>query len=324
MSMPIPSNFTVFVSNANTIMGQAYASTEGLIHPVIATTMPSASSQTVHAWTGMVPKGRVWAGPRFVNEPAPQTYTVVNLPWEITMSIDRFQLDDDQFGALYRVLPDMARQAARMPDYWLRDLLEASGAFSGTAQNGLDGLAHFSTAHPVNFYKSGLGTYSNKYTGGGFGGVGGAFGVTAIQTIYDAMRGRKGEDGEVLGVNPTHVMIPFQLNTEANLVLKSMFFSNPSWGTITGQVGTADNPMLRNGLQVLANPYLTSATNFYMLDCSRAVKPFVVQQREAPVLSMRVNENDPVVFDSHRLLYGYMGRMAPAWSFAWLSSVSGS
>jgi phage major head subunit gpT-like protein len=323
MSFPTPSNFTVFISNADTILGQAYAMDIPLVHPTIATTTPSSSEQVVHGWTGMLPKGRVWAGPRVTNEPAPQTYTVVNLPWEETIKIDRFRLDDDQAGVLYRVLPDMARQAKRMPDYWLRDLLENSGAFTGTAQNGLDGLTHFNTAHPINLYNAGAGTYANKYTGGGFGGVGGAFGVNSLSQIVEAMMSRKGEDGERLGVTPSHVMIPNELRLEANLVLKSMFMAPPSFGSITGQVGAADNPMLRFGLEVLVNEHLTSTTNFYVLDCTKSFKPFGIQMRQAPVLAMRTAETDPIMFDEHSVLYGYFGRMAPHWSFAWLSSVSG-
>jgi phage major head subunit gpT-like protein len=322
--MITPAQFTIFISAANTLMGQAWADTLDLVYPTITTTNPSSTEQEIHGWTGMHPKGRKWSGPRSTHQAAPQTYTVVNVPWELTSELDRFKLDDDQFSIYWRWLPDLARQAKRWPDYWTRDLIEASGDFaSGAVQNGFDGLTHWNTAHPVDLYDTSKGTYVNDYTGGGVGGVGGAFGVNALATVYEAMLSRKGEDGERLGVRPTHIMVPNELSLETELLLKSTFMAPPAWGTITGQVGAADNPFMRWGIDRIVNPHLLSTTKWYLLDNGKSHKAFGWQLRESATLAVRVNETDPIVFDEHKYLYGYWGRGAPYWGPAWLSSRSG-
>jgi phage major head subunit gpT-like protein len=330
--MITPAAFAVFVTTVNTMIGQAYATTP-LIYQRFVTTIPMDSLTLEFGWTGMIAKPRVWTGPRTTVQPAPQTYTVDALPYELTVELDRFRLDDTKFNLYYRVLPDMARQTKRLPEYWIRDMLQGIGAETGTRANGLDGTAHWNTAHSVDIYDTTKGTYSNDATGGGFtyNGVtiGGAMSPNAVATSVEYMRVLKGEDNESLGITPDLILIPALLELETSLILKSMFFSPPSWGAVTGQVGAADNPIRRFGVDYLVNPLLdtTSATNatknWYLLDTTKAIKPFVWGLREAPRLVPRVDENDPIVFDEHKYMWGAWGRATPAWGFAWLSLRSG-
>ncbi len=325
-----PSGFNLFISTANTLIGQVYSdSTIPEIWKNYTSVMPSGGLQNVYGWTGMLPKPRVWKGARITVRANPQTYTLVNLPYEgPTVSIDRFHLDDDMFGIYYRQLPDQARQIRRLPDYWTRDLLEARGDFSGsTAQAGLDGLTAFNTAHNINLYAPAIGTYSNDFTGGGqtINGtlIGGAFSPTAFATLIEYGMTLKGEDNEPLGVYYNMVMVPAALKQEAELVMKSQFFAPPAWGTITGQVGAADNPLKRFGVEPLVNEYLTSNTKWYAFDTTKSFKPLIWQVREAPVFTPRVNENDPLVFDTHHYAWGVWGRAVPGWSYSWLFARSG-
>lgn len=339
--MITPAGLSVFITNVNTSWGEVYSSLASRVPRVtdkIATTVPVTGEQWTMGWTGMMPKMRIWQGPRYVHEASPQLYTVVPKPYEDTYSIDRFKLDDDIFGLYYRQLPDMARQIYRWPDYEMRDLLEAAGGYSdAVSQAGLDGLAHWSTAHPVDIYDANKGTYVNDFTGGGVnvtypktgGGtvttlVGGALTPVAFTTLYEYMTTLKGEDNEVLGVTPTDLMHAPQLKAEVELILHSTFFAPPQWGVnITGQVGTADNPLKRFGVNALENKLLKNIYTWYLLDTAAAMRPFTWALREAPQIVPRINENDPVVFDTHHFLWGAWSRAAPAWSFAFLSARSG-
>lgn len=336
-----PQGLTVFVTTTNTMFGEVYTSLAKNVPRIIdriATTVPITSEQLTFGWTGMMAKMRIWQGPRYVNEPAPQLYTIVPKPYENTYGIDRFTLDDDQFGLYYRMLPDMARQIYRWPDYELRDLLEASGGYSGTAvQQGLDGLSNWNTAHPIDIYDATKGTYVNDFTGGGVnvtypktgGGtvttlVGGALAPVAFTTLYEYMTTLKGEDNEVLGVQPDCMMIAPQLKAEGELILHSTFFAPPQWGVnVTGQVGAADNPLKRFGVELLVNKYLRNIYTWYLMDTTAAMKPFGWGLREAPITVPRINENDPVVFDTHHFLWGTWARATPHWSFAFLAARSG-
>lgn len=343
--MNTPIGFNLFISTVNTMVGEVYSETDadiGIIWKAFANVQPSKSTQNVYGWTGMLQKPREWVGARVVVEPSPQTYTVVNRPWEgPTVTIDRFHLDDDMFGIYYRMLPDQMRQVRRLPDYWLRDLIEGLGSFAsgtpGSPQLGFDGLTYFNTAHPVDIYNPSSPTYCNDFTGGGqsiAGGVpggsgssilvGGSFSPTAYATLYEYMLRMLGEDGEPLGVIPDSIMCPVTLKTEVELVIKSASFAPPAWATITGQVGAADNPFRRFSVQnVCVNPYLTSGTKWYLLDTKRVVKPMQWQERESVVFTPRISENDPVVFDTHRYLWGVWGRAAPTWGYSFLMARSG-
>ena len=327
--MITPAKFSIFLTTVNTMIGDAYTSTPTL-YDRFSTTIPMDSEFLTFAWTGMLPQMRVWSGSRVTFEHAPQTYTVGCLPFESTLTVDRFDLDDDKFGVYYRDLPDIARQAKRWPDLQMRNLLENAAPWTGAYQNGLDGLTHWNTAHPVDLYDTNKNTYCNDFTGGGqtINGIliGGAFSPTAFKTLYEYQLTLKAEDGEPMGLLPKTLMYPAQMHGEVELVLKNESFAPPAWGTITGQVGAADNIFRRYGVEPLMNPLLKSATKFYLLNegGSGSIKPFVWGLREAPIFVQRVSENDQGVFEDHRYTWGNWGRGCPAWSFAWLSARSGS
>lgn len=329
--MITPAAFAAFVTNVNTMIGAVYAVDDvDSVYKEITTELPCSSAILQLGWTGLMPKMRGWFGPRQPHEPAPQTYSIEMIPYENTYACDRFILDDDQFGILYRTLPDMARQAKRQPDYEVRDLIEDAGLYAGTArQSGFDGLSHWNSAHPINLYNASAGTYTNTTVGGqSIGGVtvGGPIGPTAIMSIYEYMTTIKGEDGERLGVKPNRLMHGPTLKAEVELCIKSTFFSPPSWGAwapITGQVGSADNPLKRFGLDPLQNDFLNNATQYYMLDTTKAFKPFLWVNREATRVANRTSETDPVVFDSHTFTWGQWNRKSAAWDYAFLSHRSG-
>lgn len=330
MATPTPANFLTFVTNTNVLLGQVYA-TDAVdsVWRKIADETPCSSENMLFAWTGLMPKMRLWTGARQPHQPAPQTYIVTPQPFENTYSIDRFKLDDDQFGVYYRELPDMARQAMRHPDYQIRDMIENTGVQTGARQNGLDGLSYWNTAHPVNLYDATLGTYVNDFLGGvSIGGVtvGGALSQTSIASLAEYMMTLKGEDGERLGVRMSHLMHPPTLANEVALYLKSMFLSPPTWGAwapATGQVGAADNPLLKMGIQPIQNDFLNNNVRWYGLDLTKPRKPFQRVVREAVRSVPRVNENDPSVFDTHTFQWGQWLRDCPAWQFSFLAARSG-
>ena len=335
MATPTPANFATFVTNANTMAGQVYQD-RPTIFQEFTTTLPVTSSIWETAWTGRMPKMRLWQGSRVAHPPGLQTYRVSMQPWENTYELDRFKMDDDQYGVFYRMLIDLAEQAKLLPDFQTRDLLENAGAQTGTRQLGWDGLTYFNTAHPVNIYDTSLSTYSNDFSGGGAnisyskpgGGtstilVGGALSPVAIQTLWEYMSTIQGEDGETLAINASHIIVPSLLKGEAELLLKSMFFAPAAWGSITGQVGAADNPIRRFGLEPIVNPYLKQQTTWYMGDMTRPMKPLLWLNRVSPVMVPRTQETDPVVFDRHMFQWGEWARAAPGFGPSWLLCRSG-
>ena len=327
-----PASFAAFVTNANTLMGHVYDTDDvSSVYSQFTTELPCTSEIWTTAWTGLMPKMRLWDGPRQPHNPAPQTYSIIPQPWENTYALDRFKLDDDQFGVYYRMLGDLIRQSKRQPDIQIRDLLEATGVQgSTTIQKGPDGVAFWSTSHPVDFYNTSSGTYINDFTGGGQTvssvTVGGALSPTAFTSLYEYMTTLLGEDLERLGVTPNCMMLPPTLKAEGELILKSTFFAPPSWGAfapITGQVGAADNPLKRFGVDLLINPWLKSNTKWYLLDTTKSMKPVTMVVREPVITVPRINENDPVVFDTHTFQWGQWSRAGYGWNLPFLMARSG-
>jgi phage major head subunit gpT-like protein len=321
-----PTGFKVFITAANAMIGTAYTSTP-ILAPEFMTEVPTDTEVYTDAWTGMLDKMRPWVGSRTVTEPAVQVYSVSVLPFQQTIALDRFDLDDDKFDVHFRDLQDMARQAKRWQDYEGRSFLEGAYPWAGTPQLGLDGGTHWSTAHPVDRYDSTKGTYCNDFTGGGqsIGGitVGGAFSPTAFKTLWEYNSTLRAEDNEPMHIVPNLLMYPAALHGEVQMVLTSASFAPPAWGTLTNQVGAAENIFRRYGVTPLMNPLLTSRVNWYLFDTTKGIMPLRWILRQSPLFVQRLSEDDPVVFDDHKYVWGDWGRACCAWSFAWLSARSG-
>lgn len=337
-----PAQYAAWITTVDTRLSQIYSEIGAAeTHNQWATTQTMQGSIYSAGWTGRMPKARPWYGSRVVHEPAPQTYQVEPIPYELTYALDRFKLDDSDVNGtsiFWRMLPDMVRQWRLQPEYELRDLLEAAGIQGTTArQQGLDGLSFFNASHPIDLYLPAFnfggfftgGVYCNDFIGGvsvASVTVGGALSPTAITSINAYMKSIPGEDGEVLGVQPDVIMVPNALELEANIILKSMFWAPPTWGAfapLTGNVGAADNMMARMGLRPLVNPYLRNPKNYYLFDTTHGVKPLLWIMREAPRVVPRLQENDPIVFDQHKYTWGGWDRAAAAWNFSWLAARSG-
>lgn len=337
MSGPFPTNFGYFVSDLNAAFGTVYLTDPLEDHMGQFTTeVPVTTEQLVVIWQGVMPKARVWYGPRVVSSPALQTQTYVPIPYEITYGIDQFVLSDDIHNAYFRMLPDLVRQTRRWQALESRDLLENAGAYTGSRQLGLDGLTFFNSAHYIDVYNTGLGTYSNDFSGGGAnvtytkanGGTvtiptGGGFGVTAFKTLFEYMGTIKGEDGERLGVRPSSLMHPISLKGEVEVVLKNTFFAPPAWGNITGQVGAAENAWKRYGCTPYQNDFLNDPQMWYLADCNRAYKPLGFGLRKAWEIVPRVSPSDPMVWDMHQIAIGGNARGMPFWGYSWLMARSG-
>lgn len=328
-----PANLNVFFTGLDTRFWMAYANAPKWYQKV-ATVYPTNTEAWLSGWMGMLDKMRVWKGPRLIHSPAAQTYLVPILPFELTERIDQFKLMDDQHGIYGPLVAMMGENAGKWEDYTLRDLVQGTGDFTGQAQIGVDGLTHWHTAHPVDFYDASKGTYPNDFgtTGVVINSitVGGTFSTNAWSTIWEEHASRKHEGGEAIGTIPDLTMVAPQLHFPAKTLIQSSFFSPPQLGTLGAGaganapfVGAMENP-LKGSTDLLMNPdFANQPTGYYLLDTRRPIKPFGWILRQAPVTAIRNAPTDPSVFDQHSYLYGVWARGAPAWSLPWMSSRSG-
>jgi phage major head subunit gpT-like protein len=126
-------------------------------HQKIATVVPSSTRENHYGWLGDVPGLREWVGDRHVHGLKAHGYAVKNKSFELTIAVDRDDVEDDQYGVYTPRFKFMGESAANHPDELIFSLLAA-----GTSIACYDNQNFFDTDHPV-----GDGTASNFQAGGG-------------------------------------------------------------------------------------------------------------------------------------------------------------
>ena len=278
------------------------------VYEQIAMTIPTATRQITEGWLDRIPVMRKWEGARHVHGPIARARTILMEPYELTTKLSKWDIEDDQFGLFNATIPMMGESAGKWPDLLIKTFLETEA----NTVLGYDGVPVFSTAHPV---------------GGGTDGISGATQsnlATSTALTYanyiagiEAMGSWVGSDGTPLAVQPTHLMVPPQLQGEAKRILESDFLAA---GALTSTSNAPETNVWKNSTKLIVNPYLsTMPNNWWLLSAASAVKPFAFFQRNAPVFTARTQPTDPAVFDLAEYIYGLESRGAASETVWWLS-----
>ena len=117
------------------------------------------------------------------------------------------------------------------------------------------------------------------------------------------MRKFKDSEGRPLGIRPNILLVPAALEDIANLLMTVDKLEdgkpNPYKGTATVVVGD----------------WLTSDTAWFLLDTSKPVKPFIYQNRKAPVFVEQTDPQADNVFKRKKFLFGAEARAAGGYGF---------
>lgn len=189
----------------------------------IATVVPSTAKSETYGWLGKIPNVREWLGPRLVQSLSESSYSLKNKTYELTIGVDREDIEDDNLGIYTPIFAQFGESVAAWPDQLCWPLLLA-----GFSTNCYDGQFFFDTDHPV---------------------------------------------------------------LDAN-------------GAVT-QVANTDGG---------------SGTPWFLLDCSKVIKPIIWQLRKAGQFVSLDNPTDENVFNKKEFLYGWDGRGNAGyglWQFAW-------
>lgn len=128
----------------------------------IATTVPSSTKENRYGWLGKMPNMREWVGPRVVHGIAEHDYSIKNKPFELTIGVDRDDIEDDNIGVYDPMFVEMGESVAAHPDQLVWNLLAA-----GFATECYDGQYFFDTDHPVLDADGNPATVSNFQGGSG-------------------------------------------------------------------------------------------------------------------------------------------------------------
>lgn len=110
----------------------------------IATVVPATTKEQKYGWLGKIPSVREWIGPRAVQNLQQHDYSISEKPWELTIGVDRDDIETDNLGIYTPMFTEMGQSTGAKWDELVFGLLKA-----GFSTNCYDGQYFFDTDHPV-------------------------------------------------------------------------------------------------------------------------------------------------------------------------------
>ena len=309
---PTGANLQIFFTGLQVTWQGAY-SQEAVWYNQIATMLPSDTELEQYGWMDKVSQLTQWFGPRTVNALPTRTRVITNLNWQRTDSIPRTKFMDDKLGLFTFQAKDMGQATAKLHDLQLVKLVQGTvTTYTGAAATGnpvcFDGVTFFNTAHPVDIDAGTggpYGSYSNDYTTLALNPVNYAQGRSNMRSLI-------GRDGIPLGVMPKVLVVPPQLEAVGKQILETTSWA-PGTFEFTGtqtQVGANENIWRGTAKLLVIEELANQPKVWYLIDDTRSIRPFVVQNRMAPEFVYLVNPNDPNVFFQNEYTFGVYARSA--------------
>jgi phage major head subunit gpT-like protein len=249
--------------------------------------VPSGGAQNDYAWLSRFPKMRKWLGDKVMRQLEAFKYTVINDDWEATVEVDRNDIEDDSIGIYEPQARDAGFSARQLPDEIDADL--KNNAFANECY---DGQFFYDTDHDVagssvsNHGTAALSAATTALASASYGA-----GRLAVMSFTD-------EASRPLALIPDLLEVPPALEATAKLLLENEKLTDKS-----------PNPY-RGTARLLVNPRLTSATAWFLHVTNRPLKPFIYQERKAPVFVQQVNMDSDNVFLRKKYRFGAEARAA--------------
>lgn len=255
---------------------------------LIATEVPSNTSEENYGWIGQIPQMHEWVGERVLQNLSGYTYTIRNKSFENTVSIDRDEIEDDRFNVYAPVVQGMGASAAVAPDKTVFELFH-----NGFKEKGFDGVSFFNASHPVGDDKK------SKYSNLGTKKLSQESFLAARQGIMSLV----GDKGQTLDLVPDLLVVPPALESAAKLILEA--------DTINGTTNvTKGMAKLKVSTKLAAHP-----DEWFLLCTSEFLKPFILQMRRKPKFTGMTRDTDYNVFFKKKYIYGTDGRWNAGYGF---------
>lgn len=113
-------------------------------HEMVSTLVSSTNGREEYGWLGKVPNVREWFGDRVVQNISQHDYTIKNRDFELTIGVDRNDIEDDNIGIYGPLFREMGMSTGAHKCRLVFDLLKA-----GFTTKCYDGQFFFDTDHPV-------------------------------------------------------------------------------------------------------------------------------------------------------------------------------
>jgi len=238
--------------------------------------VPSTTKQEEYKWLGNFPGFREWIGDRVIKDLAVDGFIIKNRDFEVTVSVDRNDIEDDTIGIYKPMIQQLGESARQHPDELLFDLL-----INGFTNLCFDGKPFFAPDHP-NGDKA---AWSN-------------FGTPVLaQAAYEAARAQMmalvNDEGRPLKIIPSMLIVPPQLEATAKTLLRADKTAN---GATNIWKDSADILIVP---ELAANP-----TYWFLAALNRAAKPLIFQKRRKAEFVALQSSTDENVFYRKQYVYG--------------------
>lgn len=258
----------------------------------LATRIPSTSDQESYKWLGSIPKMREWGTGRLARGVRTESFSVENMKYESTLEVDRDEIADDKTGQIRVRVQELAVRAATHKDYLISQLL-INGATSGF--NSYDGVSFFNDAHA----SGDSGNQDNKLAPAAVTPADPTTAEfkTAFKAALAAMLAFKDDVGDPMSISGGTGLVC--------VVPPSMYLT--ALEAINATIISNTTNVLAGAARVIAFPWLTTATTWYLLKTDCVLRPFIFQDRE-PVTFTALEENSDEGFRREKFLYGVRAR----------------
>lgn len=286
----------LFVS-LKTMFNNAFGAVEAM-WPQIAMKVPSTSGANDYKWLSKFPKMQRWVGDKKIKSLEGFKYVVENEDFEATVEVDRNDIEDDNLGLYGTQAQGAGESSAEMPDELVFEAVNA--AFTGLC---FDGQFFCDTDHPVTNPATGAKeSVSNKGTVV-LSAATQAAAIASLGAAATAMGLFKDDEGRPLNVTPTILLVPVALRDVANTLYTADRLED----------GKAN--LYKGMFKPVVSPRLTSSTAWFLLDTTKVIKPFVYQERKAPVFVEQTDAQSDDVFMRKMFKFGAEARAAAGYGF---------
>lgn len=268
----------------------------------LATRVTSTSDSETYRWLGSLPRMREWGTGRLAKGLGTESYSVENLKYESTLEVDRDEISDDKTGQIRIRVAELAERAATHKDYLIAQLLINSET---AGFNGYDGVSFINDAH----VSGASGAQDNKLTAEALvpeSPTTEEF-KTALKQAIAAMMAFRDDQGEPMAISATGLVC---------VVPTTMYFS--ALEAVSATVVSSTSNVMSGVARVIAFPWLTELSRWYLLKTDGVIRPFLFQDREPVEFTALTAESDEG-FRREKFLYGVRARYRMAygyWQFA--------
>ncbi|GLO70566.1 hypothetical protein MACH17_20830 [Phaeobacter inhibens] len=114
------------------------------MHKAVSPPVPSTQKEQKYGWLGKIPNVREWIGARAVQNLSQHDYAIKEKPWELTIGVDRDDIETDNLGIYGMLFTEMGQSTGSK---W--DMLVFEALKNGFVDECYDGQPYFDTDHPV-------------------------------------------------------------------------------------------------------------------------------------------------------------------------------